>query len=182
MVGYGDDVMKDPKVSSIVKDVLSKPLSPLVMLDQVSQLLEQPSEPNVAKETTTMQFKGQLLLVDDNIINQQVAKGLLESQGYKVDLAVNGQEAVEAVSSHSYQAVLMDIQMPVMDGLEAAREIRKTYTAGQLPIIAMTAHAMSGDREKSLSAGMNDHITKPLILAEMFETIARCISERDDAS
>jgi len=178
MVGYGDDVMKDPDISAIVKGVLSKPLSPMVLLQQVSQLLEQPSEPKVTKKVASIEFKGQLLLVDDNIINQQVAKGLLESQGYQVDLAVNGQEAVEAALSQSYDAILMDIQMPVMDGLTAAREIRKTYSVTQLPIIAMTAHAMSGDREKSIAAGMNDHITKPLILAEMFETIARCISER----
>ncbi len=71
----------------------------------------------------------------------------------------------------------MDIQMPVMDGLEAARVIRQTFSARQLPIIAMTAHAMTGDREKSINAGMNDHITKPLVLKDMFETIDRCIGE-----
>ncbi|NRA53724.1 MAG: response regulator [Gammaproteobacteria bacterium] len=179
MVGYGDDVMKDPKISSLVKGVLSKPLSPMVMVEQVSQLLDQATVPTVAKKAASVEFKGKLLLVDDNIINQQVAKGLLESQGYQVDLAVNGQEAVEAALNHHYHAVLMDIQMPVMDGLTAAGEIRKTYSLTQLPIIAMTAHAMSGDREKSIDAGMNDHITKPLILTEMFETIARCISESD---
>lgn len=177
MVSYGDDVMKQPVLNQLVKGVFSKPLSPITVMEQVSQLLKQRTQPARVKAAPTIQSKGLLLLVDDNIINQQVAKGLLESQGYRVDLAANGQEAVAAVLAKSYQVILMDIQMPVMDGLEAARVIRQTYSSRQLPIVAMTAHAMTGDSEKSMNAGMNAHITKPLVLKEMFETIARCIGE-----
>jgi two-component system sensor histidine kinase/response regulator len=100
----------------------------------------------------------------------------LESQGYKVDLADNGQLAVDAVLVNNYDVVLMDIQMPVMDGLAATRQIRKRYSDVQLPVIAMTAHAMTGDKEKSLAAGMNAHITKPLVLKEMFDTVRECIN------
>jgi len=105
---------------------------------------------------------------------------LLESQGYKVDLAENGQLAVDAAFNNDYDVVLMDIQMPVMDGLAATQAIRKRFSDVQLPIIAMTAHAMTGDREKSLAAGMNAHITKPLVLKEMFETVSECITYKNN--
>jgi len=178
LVNYGDDVLNDSEVSPLVAGIFSKPLSPHDVIKRMSQYLEdQPQAPII--EPIIASHAGRLLLVDDNIINQQVAKGLLESQGYEVDLAENGQIAVEAVANNDYQAVLMDIQMPVMDGLSAAREIRKSKSKLQLPIIAMTAHAMAGDKEKSLNAGMNDHITKPLVLKEMFETITRCIEAAD---
>lgn len=179
MASYGDDVMKDLAIKQQITGILSKPLSPAVVMEQVSKFLKQRTESVVVKTLPKIEAKGHLLLADDNVINQQVAKGLLESQGYKIDLAANGQEAVAAALSNDYQLVLMDIQMPVMDGLEAARIIRKTYSGRQLPIVAMTAHAMTGDREKSINAGMNDHITKPLVLKEMFETIARCIGEAE---
>ena len=182
MVSYGDDVLKDQSLQHRVKGIFSKPLSPVGVMQQVSQLLKPARVKEVNTKTPVIESKGLLLLVDDNIINQQVAKGLLESQGYQVDLASNGQEAVDAVDTKDYQAVLMDIQMPVMDGLAATELIRHRYSAVQLPIIAMTAHAMTGDREKSLAAGMNDHITKPLVLKEMFETIARCISEKEEGN
>ncbi|MDP2559611.1 response regulator [Psychrobium sp. 1_MG-2023] len=180
LVNYGDDAMKSPQIADIVDGIFSKPLSPLDVIKRVTQYMEQrPVE--VPKQEPEILSKGSILLVDDNIINQQVAKGLLESQAYEVELASNGQEAVDAVMAKQYQVVLMDIQMPVMDGLTAAQEIRKVYNMHELPIIAMTAHAMTGDREKSLAAGMNDHITKPLVLKEMFDTISRCIDESDAA-
>ncbi len=176
LVNYGDEVLNNKEIETLVTGIFSKPLSPHDVVKRVSQYLQDNPVPEVEEKQDRHQA-GKLLLVDDNIINQQVAKGLLESQGYEVELAENGQLAVEAVSRNNYQAVLMDIQMPVMDGLTAAREIRKSLSKEQLPIIAMTAHAMAGDKEKSLESGMNDHITKPLVLKEMFETIARCISE-----
>ena len=176
LVNYGDEVLNDPNIEDLATGIFSKPLSPHDIVKRISQYLQDNPLPK-SKVAHDVSSGGKLLLVDDNIINQQVAKGLLESQGYDVELAENGLLAVEAVQRQTYQAVLMDIQMPVMDGLTAAKEIRKTISKNQLPIIAMTAHAMAGDKEKSLEAGMNDHITKPLVLKEMFETIARCISE-----
>jgi two-component system sensor histidine kinase/response regulator len=92
-----------------------------------------------------------------------------------VSIANNGKEAVEMVGAGNFEAVLMDIQMPVMGGFEATREIRKDGAFKDLPIIAMTAHAMAGDREKSLAAGMNDHVTKPINPDELFSTLVRWI-------
>ncbi len=143
----------------------------------------------------------QLLLVEDNEINQQVAKEILEGAGLNVTLANNGQEAVNAVKENEYDAVLMDIQMPVMDGYTATRKIReweqeirgqRTEVRSQkaedrvqtsnlqpptssLPIIAMTAHAMAGDEDKSLQAGMNGHVTKPIDPDQLFATLQKWI-------
>jgi CheY-like chemotaxis protein len=116
-----------------------------------------------------------VLLVEDNEINQQVAKEILESAGISVNLAENGQQGVDAVTRGDFDAVLMDIQMPVMDGYAAAREIRKDPRFQDLPIIAMTAHAMAGDAEKSRAAGMNDHVTKPIDPEQLFGALKQWV-------
>jgi CheY-like chemotaxis protein len=117
-----------------------------------------------------------LLLVEDNEINQQVAKEILEGAGLNVTLADNGQEGVNAVKENEYDAVLMDIQMPVMDGYTATREIRNLKSEiRNVPIIAMTAHAMAGDEDKSLQAGMNGHVTKPIDPDQLFSTLQKWI-------
>ena len=110
-----------------------------------------------------------VLLVEDNLINQMVARELLEREGALVQLAENGQLAVDALlaSPHDFDVVLMDLQMPVMDGLQATRHIRQQLQLTQLPIIAMTANVMASDREDCLAAGMNDHIGKPFKLDEL---------------
>ncbi len=110
-----------------------------------------------------------ILLVEDNEINQEIAYEVLTTAHLEVDIANNGQEAVDAVAKQKYSLILMDVQMPVMDGLEATRRIREAgYT---MPIIAMTAHAMLDDKEASMSAGMNAHLTKPLEPMALFATI-----------
>ncbi len=114
-------------------------------------------------------------MVEDNEVNQQVAQEILSGAGIKVFLASDGQEAVEAVKKNEYDAVLMDVQMPVLDGYEATRVIRSDPRYKELPIIAMTAHAMTGDREKSLEAGMNDHVTKPIDPNQLFATLVKWI-------
>ena len=116
-----------------------------------------------------------ILLAEDNEINQQIAVEILESAGLLVDVASNGREAVDAVKIKAYDLVLMDIQMPKMDGMEAANLIRKFRTAKDLPIIAMTAHAMVGDREKSIAAGMQDHVTKPIDPERVFSALIQWI-------
>ncbi|MBF0429056.1 MAG: response regulator, partial [Magnetococcales bacterium] len=116
-----------------------------------------------------------LLLVEDNEINQQVARELLESVGIRVTIACTGVEALESVARERFDAVLMDLQMPVMDGLTATRQIRKDYSSQQLPVLAMTANAMTGDQEKCLEAGMNDHIAKPIHPASLYETLIRWV-------
>ncbi|WPL14512.1 Aerobic respiration control sensor protein ArcB [Thiorhodovibrio litoralis] len=112
-----------------------------------------------------------VLLVEDNEINQQVAREILTTAGILVTVAGDGRAALDQVRQGTFDAVLMDIQMPVMDGLAATRAIRALPACERLPIIAMTAHAMAGDREKSLAAGMNDHISKPIEPTELFATL-----------
>jgi len=120
-----------------------------------------------------------VLLVEDNEINQQVAKEILEQAGLVVSIANNGQEALDLVRANTFDAVLMDVQMPVMDGYTATRTIRSDPRFHGLPIIAMTAHAMAGDHEKSMAAGMNDHVTKPIDPAQLLTTLARWIGARE---
>jgi len=120
-----------------------------------------------------------LLLVEDNEINQQVAMELLQQGGVNVTIANNGKEAVELVQQIRFDGVLMDLQMPVMDGLEATRVIRRMDDWKELPIIAMTANAMSGDRDLCLVAGMQDHVAKPVNPFELFETLARWVKASD---
>ncbi|HEX5364847.1 MAG TPA: response regulator, partial [Gallionella sp.] len=114
-----------------------------------------------------------VLLVEDNKFNQQLANALLVRAGVKVGIADDGLEALLALQREKFDVVLMDMQMPKMDGLEATRQIRKIPALAKLPIIAMTANAMAGDRETCLAAGMNDYISKPLHYQAMYATIAR---------
>lgn len=104
-----------------------------------------------------------ILLAEDNPFNQKVAVRMLQKIGYEADIVVNGKEALESLTKKRYHVILMDIQMPEMDGLEATRQIRDTYTAEQQPhIIAMTGHASDEDRQQCLQNGMDDYISKPL--------------------
>lgn len=116
-----------------------------------------------------------VLLAEDNSINQIIAAEILRQQGCLVDIAEDGQQALERACTEIYDVVLMDIQMPVMDGLEAARRIRENPALAKLPIIAMTAHAMKGDYDKSIAAGMQDHVTKPIDPEALYQTIRRWI-------
>jgi CheY-like chemotaxis protein len=104
-----------------------------------------------------------ILLAEDNLVNQKLALRLLGQMGYTADVAVNGLQAVECVAAQPYDVVLMDVQMPEMDGLEASRRITAKWQPNERPrIVAMTASAMQGDREACLAAGMDDYVTKPI--------------------
>ena len=119
-----------------------------------------------------------ILLAEDNLVNQKVALRLLENRGHYLTVAGNGREAVECAITHSYDVILMDIQMPEMDGFEAARQIRVHEASGwRAPIIAMTAHAMIGDRENCLSRGMDGYIAKPINRAKLIEAVERVAEE-----
>ncbi len=120
-----------------------------------------------------------LLVVEDNELNQQVAQELLSDAGFVVEVAENGKVAVQMVTENPYDLVLMDMQMPVMDGETATREIRKEAKFADLPIVAMTANAMEGDRERCLEAGMNDHVPKPIDPDGLFRTLAQWIAPGD---
>jgi len=119
-----------------------------------------------------------ILLVEDNSINQEIAREIMENEGLIIDTANNGKEAVTIVAEKHFDAILMDIQMPEMDGYEASRFIRKELQCN-LPIIAMTAHAMSGDKEKSLAAGMDDYITKPIDVSQLLSKLTQWITPKD---
>lgn len=119
-----------------------------------------------------------ILVAEDNLINQMVAKGILDNAGYQVDLAGNGREALEAIQKTPYHLVLMDVSMPEMDGYEAARRIRGLEDATQphLPVVAMTAHAMKTDKDQCLAAGMDAYLTKPIQREQLLETVERFAS------
>ncbi len=127
---------------------------------------------------TSAHAGGHLLLVEDNQINQLIAEELLKKDNYTLDIANNGQEALTMLTQKKYDAVLMDIQMPIMDGLTATKLIRKQKEFDTLPIIAMSAHAMTGDKEKSIAHGMNDHITKPIIPEILYSTLDYWIHQK----
>ena len=122
-----------------------------------------------------------ILLVEDNEINQQVAGEILQQAGLLVDLANNGKEALMALKNNEYDAVLMDVQMPVMDGYEATRRIRAELNLKRLPIIAMTANAMSGDRERGIAVGMDDYVTKPINPRDVMAALVKWIPPKKAA-
>ncbi|MBE9563639.1 MAG: response regulator, partial [Proteobacteria bacterium] len=127
--------------------------------------------------TTIASLRGaKILLVEDNDINQELALELLQNNGLVVMVANNGIEALTLLKTNDFDGVLMDIQMPTMDGYEATRKIRQQEKYKALPVIAMTANAMAGDKEKVLEAGMNDHIAKPINVNDMFNTMAKWIT------
>lgn len=116
-----------------------------------------------------------VLMVEDNPVNQELARELLESNGIIVETADNGREAIELLASQDFDGVLMDCQMPVMDGYTTTRKLRQQQRFKNLPIIAMTASAMKGGKQKVLAAGMNDHIARPVNVNQMFITMAKWI-------
>jgi CheY-like chemotaxis protein len=121
--------------------------------------------------------KTSILLAEDNPVNQKITQKLLEKCGFEVEVAANGREAVEAIQKRRFDLILMDCQMPVMDGYEATQVIRKIEGGGRrTPIVAITAHAMVGDREKCLEAGMDDYLSKPVNLAKLQQTVNQWLS------
>ena len=121
-----------------------------------------------------------ILLAEDNVVNQKLALRLLQQMGYRADLASNGIEAVESVQRQTYDVVLMDVQMPDMDGLEASRKINAHWQPQDRPrIIAMTANAMQGDRDMCLAAGMDDYLTKPIRVERLVEALNQVPARAD---
>ena len=116
--------------------------------------------------------------MEDNDLNQEVATELLRDAGFVVDLAENGQIALDKIRAADYDIVLMDMQMPVMDGVTATGEIRKDARFKDLPVVAMTANAMQGDRDRCLAAGMNDHVAKPIEPENLWKALLKWIKPR----
>ncbi|MBT3344027.1 MAG: PAS domain S-box protein, partial [Gemmatimonadetes bacterium] len=163
---------------------LVKPVNPSILFDAAMRALggvsdtAENQEPATDADTGLASVQGaRVLLVEDNLLNQQVAQELLTDAGFSVDVAENGEVAIARIHGEAYEAVLMDMQMPVMDGETATRHIREDGRYADLPILAMTANAMAGDRERCLAAGMNDHIAKPIDPELLFATLRRWILE-----
>ena len=160
-----------------IAEFLVKPVSPNTLIEAImnaigTRLTDQ--EATLPVTIASRDWTGtHLLLVEDNELNQLLAQELLEQAGFTVTLAENGRLGVDAVLSQHFDGVLMDVQMPVMDGYAATREIRKDSRFEHLPIIAMTANAMDGDRESLLSAGMDDYIAKPFNRVQLGTLIER---------
>jgi PAS domain S-box-containing protein len=157
---------------------LAKPVRASVMFDCLTTMLTGPGEIEELAVTTApdLGVSGHVLVVDDNAINRKVAVTLLEHLGYQADTADDGVDAVEKVGACHYDAVLMDCQMPRMDGYQATAAIRKMPEGGDVPIVAVTASAMSSDRDRCLAAGMDDFITKPVDRATMARIVRDCVA------
>jgi two-component system sensor histidine kinase/response regulator len=185
VTAYGrEDVLKQAEENGL-GNVLVKPVTSSTLFDTIIAVLHAPREATdqieIAPSFEIARTRGtRVLLVEDNDINQEVAIGLLEDAAIQVDLAENGEIAVRMARENAYDAVLMDMQMPIMDGIEATRAIRSDPRFQNLPIIAMTANAMATDREQCLKAGMNDHIGKPIDPDQLFSVLLRWTG-RDNA-
>ncbi len=189
VTAYGLESVKEAAKNKLVDGVLLKPINISTLNDSLHSILHlkgKTANGNNKAEVVldTTQFKQfltgtKVLLVEDNDINLELAIELLKDIDIEVHTARNGREAVEKVQSMEFDAVLMDIQMPEMDGLTATRKIREDQRFKSLPIVAMTAHAMKGEREKSIAAGMNDHITKPIDPPVLYQALLKYIKGMD---
>ncbi|MFH2218487.1 MAG: response regulator [Pseudomonadota bacterium] len=183
------DLCKDAGISVY----LLKPVKQSELLDAIVMALGTPAEekpPVITRHTVEeARIRFDILLAEDNLVNQKLAVGLLASKGHRVVVASNGREAVEVFEKENFDLILMDVQMPEMDGLEATRRIRSLESGMRpatssaesngieleirIPIIALTAHALKGDREKCLAAGMDDYISKPINVEALFKVIEK---------
>ena len=172
--------------SPIAKNmVLIKPVNPSSLFDTIVSVMHEEGSQRAAEtlpSPSMQKLQGHILAVEDNVINQQVIKELLEGYGLSVEIAEDGKEALSKIGKQTFDLVLMDIQLPDMDGLEVTRRIRSQGIFSEIPIIAMTAHALVGDKEKSLQAGMNDHVTKPINPTALFRTLASWLEPSSDSS
>ncbi|GAB6040180.1 response regulator [Endothiovibrio diazotrophicus] len=187
VTAYGrEEVLRSAEAAGI-DDILIKPVSASTLFESVIRSGGSGSERSEAgPEGVPFDLAplagARLLLVEDNDLNREVAIGLLADAEVEVEVAENGQLAVDMVQEHDYDAVLMDMQMPVMDGVTATVEIRRLPGLAELPIIAMTANAMPRDRELCAKAGMNDHVAKPIDPDEMWAALLRWVRPRTPAA
>ena len=183
ITSHSREKLKEELEESDIHSILIKPINPSTLLNTIFSALgkevviqSRHHDKKILNEDAIRSVKNaSILLVEDNLVNQEMAVEILEKAGLKVDIANNGYEAVLKVKEKTYDGVLMDCQMPVMDGFEATRTIREDPRNHALPIIAMTANAMSGDKERCIASGMNDHVAKPIDIAQLFSTMAKYI-------
>ncbi len=188
VTAYGKTDLLNEASDLRINAILGKPVTPSGLFDTLVQLQNGKELPRAAigdvfdatRATLSRIRAAHVLLVEDNELNQQVAREFLTKGELVVTVANNGQEALNLVQHHRFDAVLMDLHMPVMDGFEATRRIRALPGLAGLPIIAMTAAAMAKDREASAAAGMNDHVAKPVDPQDLAETLTRWIRPTEE--
>jgi CheY-like chemotaxis protein len=183
---YDIDDLKELGKPLHINNYLEKPLSSSALFDCITQLkgVRQTIHTTQDSNQKLSKFDGRgkrILLVEDNALNQKVAIGYLKETHADIDVASNGKEAIDLLQSERFDVVLMDIQMPVMDGLTATTLIRKKLKS-KIPIIAMTAHAMVGDVDKSLAVGMNAHIVKPIEPDTLFKVLDEIVNQNKTRS
>jgi CheY-like chemotaxis protein/HPt (histidine-containing phosphotransfer) domain-containing protein len=177
--GHETDIQRSRDAG--VESFLIKPVKQSTLFNTTLEIFGYQSQETPNTPTSVVDSKSlsgvKILLVEDNPINQAVAREILITGGIIPDIVGNGLEAVKMIQEKHYDAVLMDLQMPTMDGIEATRYIREKLVIKDLPIIAMTAHAMHGDREKCFKAGMNDYVPKPIDRKELFAALRKNIPD-----
>ena len=185
LTAFGNEALVNKAEEVGINVFIDKPVNQNTLLKAIIEAFGQKEEKEKNRKITTQksfykkQLKGKhILLAEDNIINQEVAKEVLTRAEMTVTVASNGQEAVDAVSQANFDAVLMDVQMPQLDGLEATKEIRTKLKRHDLPIIAMTANAMKGDEELCLNAGMDAYVAKPINQEILFSTLSKTIEAK----
>ncbi len=183
VTAHNQDELLEQAQGIKINGLLQKPVNPSALLDTILSVLGKElfsygrkQRRRVANYDAEAHLQGvRLLLVEDNPVNQELALEILQQGGMRIDVASNGAQALDMLLYNTYDGILMDCQMPIMDGFEATRKIRAQARFAKLPILAMTANAMSSDRDDCLAAGMNDHIGKPIDVDQLFATLARWI-------
>ena len=176
--------IRQHKASDLFDANLTKPIKPPQLHDLLAGIFsrstayEEAPQCDVGREVIIKTLR--ILLAEDNVSSQKVGLQMLKRLGYKADIAANGIEALQALGRQHYDVVLMDVKMPVMDGLEATRAIRERWPENGPRIIAITAFALNGDRERCLEAGMDDYISKPIRMEELALALARVPEDRSD--
>ena len=183
VTAYGREQVINGAIQAGFDEIILKPVNASSLFDSVARAFGKDMDADMAKSHTALPDASDLadlagariLLVEDNEMNQQIATELLQDAGFFVDIAENGQQGIDKVKQNTYELVLMDMQMPVMDGVTATQEIRKLPNLASLPIVAMTANAMAQDRDRCLAAGMNDHLPKPIEPDDLWATLRKWI-------
>ena len=181
LTAFDREAIRDRAQELGIKEVMTKPVTPSSLFDVTMSVMNGSLKKSVtlsnerrAKTAEEMVFSGQrILMVEDNEDNQEVALGLLANTGLQIDVAENGQVAIDMMEQTDYALVLMDMQMPVMDGLTATRRIRRTPALQAVPVVAMTANAMQQDQDACLEAGMNDFVAKPIDPQQLLQVLQR---------
>ncbi|MBF0152785.1 MAG: response regulator [Magnetococcales bacterium] len=185
LTAFGREEVRRQAEEAHVKAFLTKPVTQSLLFDTIMQVCHgQPpgrverDGVRIAPEVLAILQGARILLVEDNLLNRQVAGEILHNGGMEVFQVADGDAAIRFLESQVPDAILMDVQMPGMDGYQATRVLRSDPRFGDLPVIAMTAHALKGDREKCLNAGMNDYVTKPIDVRTLMTTLARWLQPR----